>query len=1547
MADIRLSKVPSGTNQTIACTPDSRFVFDFSTDEATMTRAGDNLVFTFDDGGSVELTGFYTTYNSEKMPDFEVDGTTISGADFFTAMNEPDLMPAAGPATVTVADGARYHEYANSSLLGGLDRLGGLDLGFDRVEEPENDLYGLGMDGGNAPLSAENYGENIPSAEPEPSVPGNPDDVPTIDHNPTEPDPIDPTNPDSPDPGAIQPGLGADGGRIIVDEAALNKGTGGTGDTDHGALGTGGFNVNLHGEGGVITIGGENGYTITVDADGNVTGFADATSGNGLTVNGVKVTVEQGDLEYKDGVLTVKYGYELSGSLTHGEAGKVGADDTLSGTISIGVVDGTGDVANGSITVEVHDDGPRVAVTDNYKASVNFGADDGTGDAGTGALAVEAFVRGSTEALEWSGHGTDLNQMSVNDTWTSGDVTVTRTDAGYVFKTSQNGTTNLTVKATDADGDTATENVLVTKPAITPEDPNNPPVNPDPTHPQAPVAGIVVDEGVQPEHGGNGHGQGGTGSFRVDLNGEDGTILVGDETNGFIITVKDGQATVTQNGSLETQGVTVSNVDATLENGKWTITYEYAHNGHQDHIDAGANPVDTLHSDINITVTDASGDTSEGLIHIEVHDDMPTITTSNDSGHRVTDPTPQVSLDFRADSFDGLTTDADKNGNDGFRRLVQGSVQIFASNVKYEYAEDDTRVVDLVYDENGQHLPGSYSGKALSISQDGLGVGNSWGGSDIGTNPGTNPGDSNLAEALVIENKNGSVSYGMNLEFGRFGDGDKALITFMLTPRNNNDDTVVFSREVSYADLVNGKIQIDVPDGFTKVFISALPGEKSDGTPHNSTFTVKTLEMTRPSWEHEGSFTIHPGADGVADANNDGIPDSFGWDVDFSNFGNPPMVKIKGAPGSGVYELVEGPDTGDPYVKVFNLSGTPNGANGTNLDGNALFIVRVDPETGKWTVDQFYNFDLENGNNPTFDLKFQVTDTDGDTTQASQTVNADLSEMLDRFQNVVDVPFNGTDTQYDTTNSILTGMDANDLMYGRGGDDILFGDAGNNFETALYNELRPTWPSGGIAAPANGYGQVWTRLENSKPNAVDTNGLDLKTILTNVENAEGEGGDDALFGGLGNDILFGGAGNDYLYGNGKNKEDADITFTDKDMLFGGSGNDILVYDANDAIIHGGSDIDILLVGKNDPTLSNMLNEGNKDSTRPYVGGIEVLLRSLKTNHVENLGITSLASLATYGITIDNDNNRLILSEAWHKTADGYEYHDKNGEALISIETTNDVAVTIESPETDSHTETGAENTAHFDDASVLSALGHEGVDADSTDSLNDMSGQVDAPVTDTSETYAPVMKLAVASSVAAADTAEEPKPEGTDGDDSLMGTDGDELLFGLGGNDYLFGGEGRDSLYGGDGDDLIVYDPTDYLVQGGDGIDFLLSGNDEELHLQDLLNNNDPDKGPLVSDVEVLLKGDAIDGLTSLGDLKDYGITVEDDKLSLSGDWSGSEGKYTYNGEDGKSFTLETTLTGREQQDGSITFTHDSASDQADQELMQAITNMQAVTGGC
>lgn len=53
MADIRLAKPATGTSQNIACTPEARFVFEFPTDAATLSRAGDNLVITFEDGSTL------------------------------------------------------------------------------------------------------------------------------------------------------------------------------------------------------------------------------------------------------------------------------------------------------------------------------------------------------------------------------------------------------------------------------------------------------------------------------------------------------------------------------------------------------------------------------------------------------------------------------------------------------------------------------------------------------------------------------------------------------------------------------------------------------------------------------------------------------------------------------------------------------------------------------------------------------------------------------------------------------------------------------------------------------------------------------------------------------------------------------------------------------------------------------------------------------------------------------------------------------------------------------------------------------------------------------------------------------------------------------------------------------------------------------------------------------------------------------------------------------------------------------------------------------
>ncbi|MDY4808089.1 MAG: VWA domain-containing protein [Desulfovibrio sp.] len=160
--------------------------------------------------------------------------------------------------------------------------------------------------------------------------------------------------------------------------------------------------------------------------------------------------------------------------------------------------------------------------------------------------------------------------------------------------------------------------------------------------------------------------------------------------------------------------------------------------------------------------------------------------------------------------------------------------------------------------------------------------------------------------------------------------------------------------------------------------------------------------------------------------------------------------------------------------------------------------------------------------------------------------------------------------------------------------------------------------------------------------------------------------------------------------------------------------------------------------------------------------------------------------------------------------------------------------------------------------------------------------------------------------------------EGTDadGNDRLFGGSGDDVLLGMGGDDYLDGGEGSDAIFGGAGNDIIVYDQQDYLVSGGSGIDFMVS-DDTSLTLEGLLSNTGSDK-PLVSGIEVLLKGEDALSLTSIKDLADrYGITLGvneagEETLQLDDRWTKqADGSYDFNGgaEADGGLTLETNLT--------------------------------------
>lgn len=134
---------PAVSQQTlVTAAPDSRIALNFPADQASLERSGDDLLFTFDDGSSIRIESFYSEYNKDNAPDFEVEGQLVSSADFFSAF-APDLAPAAGP---TAAErSARYSEWGDSALMDGIDHLNGLDMGIDGSGAGSQSGNGLGF----------------------------------------------------------------------------------------------------------------------------------------------------------------------------------------------------------------------------------------------------------------------------------------------------------------------------------------------------------------------------------------------------------------------------------------------------------------------------------------------------------------------------------------------------------------------------------------------------------------------------------------------------------------------------------------------------------------------------------------------------------------------------------------------------------------------------------------------------------------------------------------------------------------------------------------------------------------------------------------------------------------------------------------------------------------------------------------------------------------------------------------------------------------------------------------------------------------------------------------------------------------------------------------------------------------------------------------------------------------------------------------------------------------------------------------------------------
>ena len=432
MADVRLVKPAAGMSQTIVCEPGSRFVFDFPTDAATLSRSGDNMVMTFEDGSTILLENFYTAFNKDNMPTFEVEGTEIAGEDFFMAMNEPDLMPAAGPGRAGAqSNGNRFHDYVTSDLLDGLDRLGGLDIGWPGGDvNPDTD--GAATDYGDI-----NYPVTI--------TPGDSgdldDDIPVID------------NPDNPHDGNADPSAGRS--VLNVNEAGLRGGS-------------------------AVTASGH----MLVDAPDGVASIVigGIVVFDGSALTGQRVPTDEGYLEvtgFNAASGRLDYTYHLT-QATQEHSGD-GADK-IAHDLAVTVTDRDGSTDTGVVTVVITDDVPEadnneVEVTENDAVSGNVLANDSFGaDGGSGVTwdlseyeyrEAEAGTEGSEEG---SRDGTYTVTDGVYTVYTQYGVARLNPDGSYTFTAkadaglppNDSASVEFGYTITDNDGDSADAKLTIT-----------------------------------------------------------------------------------------------------------------------------------------------------------------------------------------------------------------------------------------------------------------------------------------------------------------------------------------------------------------------------------------------------------------------------------------------------------------------------------------------------------------------------------------------------------------------------------------------------------------------------------------------------------------------------------------------------------------------------------------------------------------------------------------------------------------------------------------------------------------------------------------------------------------------------------------------------------------------------------------------------------------------------------------------------------------------------------------------------------------------------
>ncbi len=926
MADIRLAKPAAGTTQTVPSAPNGRFIFDFPADAATLTRNGDDLVLTFEDGSSIQLQGFYTTYSKEEMPSFQVEGVEISGQDFFAALGE-DLMPAAGPAASSASRSGRYNEYGGSDLLDGIDHLGRLDIGFD----------------GGTQLATDTVEPSAPEVD--------------IDY--------DVTIAAGPEAGAVD---------LTVYEGGLAGGSQ-AGQAATPTTASGSLNINAPDGVASIVIG-----DVVVYENGKLTGNVVTTDEGTLAVTGYDPVTGKLDFSYtldrnttehdkSDPATDTQISHDLTVTVTDTDG------DSDSTTITVNVVDDVPTAHADSFTLteaQAQAGGSGANVLNNDV----FGAD---APADKSVTSIEGGTLG--QPVDGT-YGT----LTLNE---NGTYTYTL-NAGVDVPKGSTYTEEFTYTITDKDGDTSEATLTITikgdesTPVISVPDADDAAAkvyesglndggseaSTDKETTSGEITLTLNGEAATVTIGGHEFAVDADGNATIAAGGEsidtgEGTLIITGISGGkvsYTYTLKANQthAEGLGNNTL-TDEIAINVKDATGDeaSGNLTITI--------------VDDVPTISvSDISSTVIPGGG---AGNLENGEAADFTKGAGGQPLGHSTSLP-----------GWDGVTMYAAKVTYSGSGDNVQISGIDDSSDYTLKYSPYNTNHPDadkgLTVDAGNYSWWGNYDPTAnhneeISVikDEDGKITQSEAVVFDLG---------GQLAYGVTID-----FGAFYNGEPGATGTtqwdhvSEKALVTFY------RDGQIVGSTLVE-GNSSDGKFTLNSSDvvlgGFDKVVISAVDNRTEEFKDENSDFTIQGIDFITkrddPIIINEGTVTAVSGADGFADAYTDSHAK-----FDLAGMVNDGTLNEGGTSGT-IMVLKDG--TEQPVtLELSEGSSGESILTGTLADGEQLFTATLDKD-GNWTMEQYEQFRVvgEEGESNQFGLIFKTEDADGD--MASTTVNVPL-----------------------------------------------------------------------------------------------------------------------------------------------------------------------------------------------------------------------------------------------------------------------------------------------------------------------------------------------------------------------------------------------------------------------------------------------------------------------------------------------------------------------------------------------------------------------------